>query len=126
MVNFGGGDWLLPRARLIWKTERRRWKVRNVTLGFLFHLIFGADFFPFTNSDIYGFLRTINATEQCHSLSKKIHFAAFKTNIVFFSIYFFTMLSLPTLLTRYLEKTLKIGEFVLLKAGVNLDVSYCR
>lgn len=31
---FWRGDWLLPRARLIWKTERWRWDVNNGNLLF--------------------------------------------------------------------------------------------
>lgn len=53
----------------------------NVTPGSISHLIFGADFFPFTNTDIYGSLMTINGTKPFHSLSENIHFPSFKTNM---------------------------------------------
>lgn len=52
--------------------QRRRWKENKVNLGFISILlfIFGVDFFPFTNSDIYGFVRTINAAIPFNLLSK--------------------------------------------------------
>lgn len=39
---------------------------------FILFYIFGADFIPFTNSDIYGFVLTINATIPFHLLSNNI------------------------------------------------------
>lgn len=37
------------------------------------YFIFGADYFPFTHSDIYGFVRTINATTPFPLLSNNVH-----------------------------------------------------
>ncbi len=47
-----------------------KWGESSDFYSILFFFIFGADVFPFTNSDIYGFVRTINATIPFHSLSK--------------------------------------------------------
>lgn len=87
---FWRGDWLLSRARLIWKTERRRWNVNKVKLGIICNFIFKFYVITFTNSDIYGCVRTINATIPFHSLSNNVNFYLFtflncciKKNVVF-------------------------------------------
>lgn len=38
MDSFGGGDWHLLSARLIWKTERWRWEVNERNLEFYFFI----------------------------------------------------------------------------------------